>query len=262
MKFVRLFLAALFLPQAVFGSNCVVNMSHYDRMRVNFALMKGQGVIGVIHEASYPRFDRDSYYGLRQQEATRAGLLWGAYHFGDATDPVRQADHFLSIVSSAWSHSSPGSRPAGILLVLDFEKNGHYPGGSMRPDQAAAFVERIRQRTGQYPGLYGSENRLKSVLHARGVSSNHLRSLGNCWLWIANYHWQPGTVNPWSYWHLWRYTGDGKCDLRPSYLYPKSVANISRAERNMFRGSSAEAIAWWQARAWQPGAPAGEVADR
>ena len=55
--------------------------------------------------------------------------------------------------------------------MLDFEKNGHYPGGTMRVDQAVTFVERIRQRTGKYPGVYGSEYRLRAMLNGRGVSS-------------------------------------------------------------------------------------------
>ena len=48
---------------------------------------------------------------------TRAGLLWGAYHYANATDPIRQADHFLSVVSSAWAQADPAARshrrPAG-----------------------------------------------------------------------------------------------------------------------------------------------------
>src|SRR3989475_13323592 len=117
--------------------------------------MKREGIIGVIHEATYPHLVRDAKYLDRQQAATRAGLLWGAYHYANASDPVRQADHFLSVVSNAWSHANPVTRPsAGVLLVLDFEKNGHYPGGTMRTDQAVAFVERIRERTRVYPGVY------------------------------------------------------------------------------------------------------------
>ncbi len=140
------------LPTCAFATSNVVNLSHYDLMHPDFAAMKSEGIVGVIHEATYPRFDRDAQYAARQQAAARAGLLWGAYHYADATDPVRQADHFLSIVSGAWSQADPVSRPTGVLLVLDFEKNGHYPGGTMRADQAVAFVERIRERTGEYPG--------------------------------------------------------------------------------------------------------------
>lgn len=234
-------------------SNCVVNLSHYDLLHPDFGMMKNQGIVGVIHEATYPRFDRDNLYPGRQEAASRAGLLWGAYHFADATDPVRQADHFLRVVSDSWSRNHAGPRPGGVLLVLDFENNNHYPGGTMRPDQAVAFVERIRERTGKYPGLYGSENRLRAVLHAGNVSPAHRRALANCWLWIANYHWVPRATDPWSSWNLWQYTGDGKCDLRPRDAYPKSIANIKKAERNIFRGSSAGCVAWWQENAWQLG---------
>ena len=47
--------------------------------------MKREGVIGVIHEATYPRLEHDAYYRERHAAAARTGLLWGAYHFGDAT---------------------------------------------------------------------------------------------------------------------------------------------------------------------------------
>ena len=95
----------------------------------------------------------------------------GAYHYADGSDPIRQADHFLSVVSSSWAQANPAVRPsAGVLLVLDFEKNGHYPGGTMRADQAVAFVERIRSRTGVYPGIYSGEYHLAQVLNSTRVT--------------------------------------------------------------------------------------------
>ena len=252
MKFLRvaMFVSVLVFVASVFAGNSVVNLSHYDLMRVDFEAVKREGIVGVIHEATYPRFDRDSYYGTRQTAAARAGLLWGAYHFGDATDPIRQAEHFLSVVAANWR--GPAVQPSGVLLVLDFERNGHYPGGTMRVDQAARFVERIKQRTGKYPGVYGSENRLRAVMNAPGVSRADKAVLGNCWLWIANYHYQPTPSSPWSNWRLWQYTGDGKCDLRPRSSYPIRVANIGRAERDIFRGSNEALAAWWEDHAWLP----------
>src|SRR5215831_10961795 len=194
--------AALFfsVPACAFSASNVVNLSHYDMMRPDFAAMKREGIIGVIHEATYPSFVRDAKYFERQLEATRAGLLWGAYHYANASDPVRQADHFLSVVSSAWAQANPAIRPSsGVLLVLDFEKNGHYPGGSMRPDQAVAFVERIRQRTGVYPGIYSGEYRLGQVLNSARVTPAQRKTLTNCWLWIANYSKEPRATAPWNY---------------------------------------------------------------
>ena len=245
------------VPACAFAASNVVNMSHYDMMRPDFDAMKREGIIGVIHEATYPRLARDSKYVDRQMGALRAGLLWGAYHYADATDPVRQADHFLSVVSSSWMQANPVVRPSsGVLLVLDFEKNGHYPGGSMRPDQAVAFVERIHERTGVYPGIYGSEYYLRRVLNSPKVSYAQKRTLTSCWLWIANYHYQPRATAPWDYWALWQYCGDGKCGL-PRSAYPISIANIRKAELNVFRGSRSDLADFWQRRAWNPsgGAP-------
>jgi lysozyme len=249
MKFsvLRIFLFLQVFALSAFAGNSVVNLSHYDLMRPDFVRMKQEGIIGVIHEATYPRFDRDAYYGTRQTAASRAGLLWGAYHFGDATDPIKQAEHFLRVVQSNWR--GPDLHPGGVLLVLDFEKNGHYPGGTMRVDQAVTFVERIKQRTGKYPGVYGSEYRLRAVLNA--ATSAQRATLASCWLWIANYHYQPVNVSPWSHWRLWQYTGDGKGDL-PRRSYPRSIANVRKAERNIFRGSDAALQAFWEDHAWQP----------
>src|SRR5690349_17207698 len=96
LSLLRIVMLVVALPASAWASsNCVVNLSHYDLLHPDFAAMKNQGVVGIIHEATYPRFDRDNLYPSRQQAVARAGLLWGAYHFGDATDPVRQADHFL-----------------------------------------------------------------------------------------------------------------------------------------------------------------------
>src|SRR3984893_1209160 len=97
----RVLVALQLLAGSAFASNSVVNMSHYDLMRVDFVGMKNEGVVGVIHEASFPRLQRDWRYAERQSAATRAGLLWGAYHFGDGTNPIQQADHFLAVVGSS-----------------------------------------------------------------------------------------------------------------------------------------------------------------
>src|SRR5207244_8425430 len=42
---------------------------------------------------------------------------------------------------------------------------------------------------------------------------------------------------------MWQYCGDGKCNLRPRSLFPKSVANIRKAKRNIFRRDNADFIA-------------------
>jgi lysozyme len=120
MKFslLRILVVLQVLVVCARASNSVVNLSHYDLMRVDFDQMQNQGIVGVIHEATYPRNVRDERYVLRQGQATRAGLLWGAYHYANASDPIAQADFFLRTVSSAWHSAGPASRPDRVLLVL------------------------------------------------------------------------------------------------------------------------------------------------
>ncbi len=246
--------AALFLlvPACAFSANSVVKLSHYDMMRPDFVTMKNDGIVGIIHEATYPSLQRDAKYFDRQQAATRSGLLWGAYHYANGSDPIRQADHFLSVVSNAWAQVDPATRPNGVLLVLDFEKNGHYPGGTMRLDQAIAFVQRIHERTGKYPGIYSGEYHLTRTVSSQRFGALQTRALANCWLWLANYSNQPRATSPWNEWNMWQYCGDGRCKL-PRSSYPKSIANIAKAERNSFNGSRDALESFWKERAWQPG---------
>ena len=51
---------------------------------------------------------------------------------------------------------------------------------------------------------------------------------------------------------MWQYCGDGRCKL-PRSAYPKSVANIIKAERNIFNGSRAALEKFWQEHSWNPG---------
>src|SRR5437660_8238450 len=129
VKFVaRILFALLFLPLCAFASNSVVNMSHYDLVRADFVAMRSEGVVGIIHEATFPRLQRDWRYFERQAAASQAGLLWGAYHYGDGTNPISQADHFLAVVGSSHrplrTAGDPQKSRAGVLRGLGFESNG------------------------------------------------------------------------------------------------------------------------------------------
>jgi lysozyme len=122
----------------------------------------------------------------------------------------------------------------------------------MSVSQAVAFVERIKERTGKYPGLYCSEYRLRQMLYGAGATAAQRNVLSNCWLWIANYHFQPRNTAPWRGWRLWQYTGDGKCALGPRAMFPISVANMHKAERNIFNGNNVALVTFWKENAWYP----------
>src|SRR5438874_1460177 len=101
LSILRVFFLLHALSVFAFGSNSVVNLSHYDLMQPDFVGIKSEGIIAVIHEATYPRFERDARYRERQVAAMQAGLLWGAYHFGDALSSTAGCGSRIIISSRA-----------------------------------------------------------------------------------------------------------------------------------------------------------------
>src|SRR5437773_11910692 len=122
LSILRVFFLLHALSVFAFGSNSVVNLSHYDLMQPDFVGMKSEGIVAVIHEAAYPRCERDVRYRERQVAAMQAGLLWRAYRFFDATNPIRQADHFLGVgAASVAAQLGAEERRPGMLLRPDFQ---------------------------------------------------------------------------------------------------------------------------------------------
>ena len=66
------------LPVCAFSATNVVNLSHYDMMRPDFATMKRQGIVGVIHEATYPPFVRDPKYLDQANGGAASGTALGS----------------------------------------------------------------------------------------------------------------------------------------------------------------------------------------
>src|SRR6185503_11313594 len=127
------------------GMNCVIDLSHHNNS-VDFTKLAAAGVLGVIHKATQGATGVDPLYAERKPQALAAGLLWGAYHFGDGSDGVMQADHFLTVV---------GTDPS-TLRVLDFESNPAGPTMSM--EEARAFITHVQSVTGKSPGFYSGHD--------------------------------------------------------------------------------------------------------
>ncbi len=67
----------------------VVDISHGDRVD-SFMTAQGVGLRGVIHKATTGATGRDDAYKGRRTLASRANLLWGAYHWGTNADVAAQ----------------------------------------------------------------------------------------------------------------------------------------------------------------------------
>ena len=167
--------------------NVLVDISHWNR-DVDFAKLANAGIIGVIQKATQGQTGVDFTYNTNKPKALAAGLLRGAYHFGDGSDGVAQAEHFLSTVNDQ----------SKTLLALDFESNPTGP--SMDLVEAAAFVTHVQQQTGRFPGFY-SGNDIKQQL---GNGKDLV--LAQCWFWLAQYGPTPVVPANWPTWTMWQYT--------------------------------------------------------
>jgi lysozyme len=193
--------------------NVVIDLSHHNG-NVDLTKAQAAGIVGVIHKATQGTSMIDAKYQDNRAKAEAAGLLWGAYHFGTKGDGAAQADFFLS-------KASPDDH---TLLVLDFEPNG---ASTMTLDQAKAFVTRINEVRGSFPGLY-SGNLIKEQLGGKPADP----VLSQCFLWIAQYGPAPTKIPAtWPTWTLWQYT-DGQIGSPPH-----SVDGIGNCDRDQFNGT-------------------------
>lgn len=191
--------------------NAVIDLSHHNTVS-DFATVKADGIIGIIHKATQGTGYTDPTYATRKPDALAAGLMWGAYHFGDGTDGTAQAKHFLAVVD-------PGPTD---LIVLDLEPNTQGP--TMTVQQAVDFVTYVQSETGRWPGLYSGSYAKDNHAAIQGTV------LANCWFWLSQYGPSAIVPQPWSDWTLWQYT-DG--NVGPD---PHTVNGVGPCDRDQFNG--------------------------
>jgi len=87
------------LPVCAFGGSSVINMSRYDMMRPNFSAMKDERTVGTIHEATYPRYERDAKYYQRQMAVTEVGFgaTFSAATLNDENISRATTRHFIPV---------------------------------------------------------------------------------------------------------------------------------------------------------------------
>jgi lysozyme len=205
--------------------NVIIDLSHHNQVS-DFTTIKAAGILGVIHKATQGTGYTDPEYAKRRTAALEAGLLWGAYHFADASDVTEQADHFLTTVKPETTD----------LLVLDIEQNyssSGQPAPSMNIENAEIFVQQIERQTGRFPGLY-SGSYIKELL-----GDKKRPVLANCWFWLAQYGSTPKVPTNWPYWTMWQYTdGNNGPD-------PHSVNGVGPCDRDKFNGDIQQLKRLW-----------------
>ena len=91
----------------------MIDILHHNGTGLRFDKAKADDVIGVIQKATQGKAYIDATFKKNKEAVLAAGLLFGAYHFGDGSDGASQAKHFLNVIQP----------DEDTVVVLDFERH-------------------------------------------------------------------------------------------------------------------------------------------
>jgi lysozyme len=194
----------------------VLDLSHYDPAE-NYDAVKASGIVGIIYKGTQGTGYRDPTYTGQQAAAKAAGLLWGAYHFAEASDPEQQARNLLQ-----YTYPDPDE-----LFCLDWEDYGDNTMSVKQAKQWITIVERALNRPGEC--VIYSGNTVKELL---GNTVDPF--FGSRRLWLAQYGSMPVVQASWSTYWLWQYTDQGSC---PGVNFA--------VDENCYDGPTSDLIAQW-----------------
>jgi lysozyme len=201
----------------------VVDLSHYDPAQ-DYNSVCAAGIVGVIYKATQGTGYTDPTYAGQRTAALKAGLKWGAYHFGDGSKIKQQVANFLGFAQI----------DSDTLFCLDFEDNGS---NTMSLDQAKQFIIGVENGLGR-PGesvLY-SGNLIKE-----GLGNRQDDFWGSRRLWLAQYGSTPSWPPAWQSFWLWQYT-DGTSGPKPHTVVGCDPAGV---DCNSYQGTPEQLAAEW-----------------
>lgn len=206
----------------VFGSErraLGIDVSHHQG-DIDWDQVAGSRVSFVILKATEGRTFKDTRFQAYREGINRTELLMGAYHYchlvnGDGsdqhrTDPVKGAEHFLSVI---------GDTLPDLPLVVDLETHRvealtKLEGAISSADWISAFVDTLIRETGKLPMLYWSR---RIFTPARlGKETVRFRHLPTWWArYLPSSSWSELPPTPpdhpvgWG-WSFWQFTSSGE----------------------------------------------------
>jgi len=213
------------------GTLRVLDLSHHndgpDGGPIDFVAIRSFGIAGIIHKSSQGLTVPDRTYTARRRAALDAGLLWGAYHFADGSDPAGQVRHFMQAAEPDDS----------TLMALDYEPNGS---NSMNIAGARAFLSELDAALGRKAVLY-SGNLIKETL---GVDTSGF--FGSHRLWLAQYGDNPKWPSAWAAPWLHQFSGDGT-NSHGIVIPGINEKQAGKLDMNSFDGDEDKLAAEWSA---------------
>jgi lysozyme len=175
-----------------------VDVSHWES-RLNWSLTKASGVHWMFAKATEAIGFKDKYFKFHIEDAKKAQVKVGAYHFFEAKfSGIDQADHFLKYIAEC-------KVTLDLPLCLDWEvgSDGGLPVATQKT-RALEFLQRLESKTSRVPIIYGGYAFLRDL--------NLSDAFKRYPLWLAHYGIQENKLKvpkPWSDWTMWQYTDAG-----------------------------------------------------
>ncbi len=171
-----------------------IDVSHHQG-RIDWNLVKEEGFNFVFVKATEGGNFKDPEFERNWKEASRIGLLKGAYHFFTFCKPgIEQAHNFISTVPL---------EPNTLPPVIDFEFVGNC---SKRPPKAVilkelfSFIKDIEERYGKRPIIYVTHDSYKQYLEGEIAQYN---------IWIRDIFFKPKLSDS-KTWTFWQYADRGR----------------------------------------------------
>jgi lysozyme len=177
----------------------------------------------------------DPLYAKRAAAAEEAGILVGAYDFATGDNVATNVTDYLAYAGLGTKRSA----------ALDFEDNSQ---SQMSAAQAYEWLDRVMQKTGRAPVIYGGNRIREQIDHQSGQWIDLAKIVR---LWQCRYiKGQPADnadlfrviapIPPWTANFLIQYTGDG---TGPA---PHTVTGLQNgADLDVFNGTRDQLAATW-----------------
>lgn len=174
-----------------------IDVSHYHG-GIDFAKVKAAGIGFVMLRAGYgwekPEVQTDRMFYRNYQNAQRAGLPCGAYHYSYACstrEAELEADFFMKIIKGC---------KLGYPVAFDMEDQSQAKlSRKTLTDIVIAFCDKL-EKSGYYVCLYSNPDWMKNRLD--------MQRLKRFDLWLARYSTQAGCEGL----GMWQYSSTGKVD--------------------------------------------------
>ncbi|MGB7286644.1 MAG: GH25 family lysozyme, partial [Salaquimonas sp.] len=198
-----------------------IDVSKYQN-DIDWKRAKAAGIAFAFIKATEGGDRFDDRFNQNWENARRAGVVRGAYHFYYFCRPAFE--------QAAWFIKNVPKDPGALPPVLDMEWNHKSPSCKFRPEAAAVrremgvFINRVKAHYGKPPLIYTTVDFYRE---------NQLGQLRDANFWLRSVADHPSNIYPGQKWLFWQYTGTG---VVPGV---KGDTDI-----NVFHGSTAQWEAW------------------